>query len=87
MSQAYILTCKDGKRIALQMSSPEKFWQGLAAAIEQPDLLQRYPGSQEPRRELRRSPRACRDFRAEASQRMARAAVRSTTCRLRPSAS
>ena len=43
MSQAYILTCKDGKRIALQMSSPDKFWQGLAAVIEQPDLLQRYP--------------------------------------------
>jgi crotonobetainyl-CoA:carnitine CoA-transferase CaiB-like acyl-CoA transferase len=42
-SQAYILTCKDGKRIALQMSSREKFWRGLAAAIEQPDLLQRYP--------------------------------------------
>ena len=34
MSQAYILTCKDGKRIALQMSSPDKFWKGLAAVIE-----------------------------------------------------
>ena len=33
MSQAYILTCKDGKRIALQMSSPDKFWKGLAAVI------------------------------------------------------
>ena len=43
MSQAYILTCKDGKRIALQMSSPDKFWQGLAAVIESPDLLQRHP--------------------------------------------
>ena len=43
MSQAYILTCKDGKRIALQMSSPDKFWKGLAAVIESPDLLQRYP--------------------------------------------
>ena len=42
-SQAYILACQDGKRIALQMSSREKFWRGLAAAIEQPDLLQRYP--------------------------------------------
>ena len=42
-SQAYVLTCKDGKRIALQMSSREKFWRGLAAAIEQPDLLERYP--------------------------------------------
>jgi crotonobetainyl-CoA:carnitine CoA-transferase CaiB-like acyl-CoA transferase len=43
MSQAYILTCRDGRRIALQMSSPDKFWQGLAAVIEQPDLLARYP--------------------------------------------
>ncbi|HZD63377.1 MAG TPA: CoA transferase, partial [Xanthobacteraceae bacterium] len=43
MPQAYILTCKDGKRIALQMSSPDKFWKGLAAVIESPDLLQRYP--------------------------------------------
>ncbi len=42
-SQAYILACKDGKRIALQMSSREKFWRGLADAIEQPDLLKRYP--------------------------------------------
>ncbi len=43
MSQAYILTCRDGHRIALQMSSLEKFWRGLAAVIEQPDLLKRYP--------------------------------------------
>lgn len=43
MSQAYILKCKDGHRIALQMSSPDKFWEGLAAVIERPDLLQRYP--------------------------------------------
>ena len=43
LSQAYILKCKDGGRIGLHMSSREKFWQGLAAAIERPDLLQRYP--------------------------------------------
>jgi crotonobetainyl-CoA:carnitine CoA-transferase CaiB-like acyl-CoA transferase len=42
-SRAYVLTCQDGKRIALQMSSREKFWRGLAAAIEQPGLLERYP--------------------------------------------
>jgi crotonobetainyl-CoA:carnitine CoA-transferase CaiB-like acyl-CoA transferase len=42
-SQAYILTCRDGKRIGLHMSSPEKFWQGLAKAIARPDLLTRYP--------------------------------------------
>ena len=40
VSQSYVLECKDGKWIALHMSSPEKFWQGLANAIERPDLFQ-----------------------------------------------
>ena len=39
VSQSYVLECADGKWIALHMSSPEKFWQGLAAAIEQPELF------------------------------------------------
>ena len=39
VSQSYVLECADGKWIALHMSSPEKFWQGLAAAIEQPDMF------------------------------------------------
>lgn len=39
VSQSYVLMCGDGKWIALHMSSPEKFWQGLAKAIEQPDLF------------------------------------------------
>lgn len=38
-SQSYALECADGKWIALHMSSPEKFWQGLATAIEKQDLL------------------------------------------------
>ena len=41
-SQAYILRCYDGKRIGLHMSSPDKFWQGLAKAVGRPDLLTRY---------------------------------------------
>ena len=40
VSQSYVLECADGKWIALHMSSPEKFWQGLATAIEQPDMFQ-----------------------------------------------
>jgi crotonobetainyl-CoA:carnitine CoA-transferase CaiB-like acyl-CoA transferase len=40
VSQSYVLRCADGKWIALHMSSPEKFWQGLATAIEQPDLFE-----------------------------------------------
>src|SRR5689334_268244 len=39
VSQSYVLKCSDGKWIALHMSSPEKFWQGLAKAIEQPELF------------------------------------------------
>ncbi|WP_237882403.1 CaiB/BaiF CoA transferase family protein [Pseudomonas sp. PGPR40] len=40
VSQSYVLKCADDKWIALHMSSPEKFWQGLANAIERPDLFQ-----------------------------------------------
>jgi crotonobetainyl-CoA:carnitine CoA-transferase CaiB-like acyl-CoA transferase len=40
VSQSYVLECKDGKWIALHMSSPEKFWQGLANAIDRPDMFQ-----------------------------------------------
>ncbi len=39
VSQSYVLECSDGKWIALHMSSPEKFWQGLVQAIEQPGLF------------------------------------------------
>lgn len=40
VSQSYVLRCADGKWIALHMSSPEKFWRGLATAIEQPDIFE-----------------------------------------------
>lgn len=43
LSQAYVLTCSDGGRIALQMSSADKFWGGFARALERPDILIRYP--------------------------------------------
>jgi crotonobetainyl-CoA:carnitine CoA-transferase CaiB-like acyl-CoA transferase len=39
VSQSYVLACADGRWIALHMSSPEKFWQGLARAIEEPQLF------------------------------------------------
>lgn len=41
-SQAYNLTCRDGKRIGLHMSSPDKFWHGLCRVIERPDWIARY---------------------------------------------
>jgi crotonobetainyl-CoA:carnitine CoA-transferase CaiB-like acyl-CoA transferase len=40
VSQSYVLECADGKWLALHMSSPEKFWQGLANAMEKPDIFQ-----------------------------------------------
>lgn len=42
-SQSFIVTCADGLRIGLHLSSPRKFWDGLVAAIEAPQLLQKYP--------------------------------------------
>ncbi len=39
VSQSYVLKCADQRWIALHMSSPEKFWQGLARSIEQPLLF------------------------------------------------
>jgi crotonobetainyl-CoA:carnitine CoA-transferase CaiB-like acyl-CoA transferase len=39
VSQSYVFECKDGKWVALHMSSPVKFWEGLCDAIERPDLL------------------------------------------------
>lgn len=42
-SQSYTVTCRDGRRIGLHLSSPEKFWRGLARAIGRMDLLDKYP--------------------------------------------
>lgn len=37
-SQAFVFTCRDGLRLAIHMSSPEKFWRGLLEAISRPEL-------------------------------------------------
>jgi len=39
VSQSYVLRCADDQWIALHMSSPEKFWQGLAVAMRRPDIF------------------------------------------------
>lgn len=39
VSQSYTFECKDGKWVAIHMSSPTKFWEGLIATVERPDLL------------------------------------------------
>lgn len=41
-SQAYTVTCKDGKRIALHMSTPDKFWRNLCGAIEREEWIEKY---------------------------------------------
>lgn len=41
VSQSYVFQCSDGKWLALHMSSPPKFWENLAAAVGQPDMLER----------------------------------------------
>ncbi len=41
-SQSFLVTCSDGSRIGLHLSSPNKFWEGLVAAIGSPELLSRY---------------------------------------------
>ena len=38
VSQSYVLACADDKLVALHLSSPEKFWTGLVAATEHPQL-------------------------------------------------
>jgi crotonobetainyl-CoA:carnitine CoA-transferase CaiB-like acyl-CoA transferase len=43
MSQAYSVTCADGRRIGLHISSPDKFWEALCRAIERPDLIKDHP--------------------------------------------
>lgn len=39
VSQSYTFACSDGKWIAIHLSSPPKFWEGLAAAVGMPELL------------------------------------------------
>jgi crotonobetainyl-CoA:carnitine CoA-transferase CaiB-like acyl-CoA transferase len=37
-SQSYAFRCGDGKLIAIHLSSQPKFWEGLLAALERPDI-------------------------------------------------
>jgi crotonobetainyl-CoA:carnitine CoA-transferase CaiB-like acyl-CoA transferase len=41
VSQSYVFQCADGGWIALHMSSPPKFWDNLAEAVGQPEMLAR----------------------------------------------
>jgi len=39
VSQSYVFECSDAGWIALHMSSPTKFWENLAAAVERPQMF------------------------------------------------
>lgn len=39
VSQSYVLECEDQRWIALHMSSPPKFWDNLATAVERPNMM------------------------------------------------
>jgi len=39
-SMSFAFSCSDGRLIAIHVSSTEKFWRGLLAAVERPDLGQ-----------------------------------------------
>lgn len=41
VSQSYVFQCADGGWLALHMSSPAKFWENLAEAVGEPDMLDR----------------------------------------------
>ncbi len=47
LSQSFILTCADGRRIGVHLSSPEKFWAALVRASGRPDLAERFPNREE----------------------------------------
>jgi crotonobetainyl-CoA:carnitine CoA-transferase CaiB-like acyl-CoA transferase len=38
-SQAYVFVAKDRRSLLVHLSSPPKFWEGLCAAVQRPDLL------------------------------------------------
>lgn len=42
-SQSFLVTCSDGLRIGLHLSSPQKFWDGLLRAISREDLQAIFP--------------------------------------------
>jgi crotonobetainyl-CoA:carnitine CoA-transferase CaiB-like acyl-CoA transferase len=39
VSQSYVFQCSDGQWLALHMSSPPKFWENLAIAVDRPEML------------------------------------------------
>lgn len=40
IAQVYAFTCADGMVLAMHLSSPPKFWEGLVTSVGRPDMLQ-----------------------------------------------
>lgn len=47
ISQAYNVTCRDGKRLGLHISPLDKFWKAMCSAIGRDDLVTVYPRRQD----------------------------------------
>jgi crotonobetainyl-CoA:carnitine CoA-transferase CaiB-like acyl-CoA transferase len=39
-SQTYAFACADGAMLAIHLSSPQKFWEGLCKSVERPELIE-----------------------------------------------
>ncbi len=88
LAQAYILRTADERLIAIHLSSLEKFWQGLVAALEAPELAidPRFNTRLSAHRRIRGAARGTRcALRAPAAGALGRAAAGSTMCRTRRS--
>ena len=88
LAQAYILRTADERLIAIHLSSLEKFWQGLVAALDAPELASDPRFNPRERRiaeyETLRLELDAR-FVAQAARPLDRSACRPTTCRTRRS--
>ena len=49
-SQAFVFTTSDDRGVLIHLSSPPKFWEGLCAAVDRPDLLDDERFATRPRR-------------------------------------
>ena len=45
LAQAFILTCKDGRHMGVHLSSLDKFWDALVAALRRPSIWRPIPAS------------------------------------------
>ena len=56
-SQTYAFACADGAMLAIHLSSPQKFWEGLCKSVGHPEMIDdsAFQHSAQPARQLRRA--------------------------------